>query len=377
MRIDRKIIDDLNTKTHPKEKAKFQPITVEGQTPFYTPDTTQKTPVEAPKTSEKTESAQTGTGTMGMPTISSAKKNDASFSYGAYTESDAVKKAKEALDQKLANAPGAYESSWQKTIDDTIEKIMNREKFSYDVNGDALYQQYKDQFTRQGKLAMQDSMGQAAAMTGGYGNSYAATVGNQAYQQSMQDLGNVIPELYQLAYERYAGETRDLYDQYALLGDRENIDYGRYRDEVSDHQVELNRLQNQYNAEREFDYGKYADDRNFDYGVFENDRAFAYQQERDAVADAQWQKNFDEALRQYEESKSQGQGTALAHVSSMSSEDLAAALQGYREDGDNRGLATLLDDLVATGRITEAQADAYYEDYLTEEKEDTTVKTGI
>lgn len=303
MRIDRKIIDDLNTKTHPKEKAKFQPITVEGQTPFSTPDTTQKTPIEAPKTPEKTESAQTGTGTMGMPTTSSAKKNDASFSYGAYTESDAVKKAKEALDQKLANAPGAYESSWQKTIDDTIEKIINREKFSYDVNGDALYQQYKDQFTRQGKLAMQDSMGQAAAMTGGYGNSYAATVGNQAYQQSMQDLGNVIPELYQLAYERYAGETCDLYDQYALLGDRENIDYGRYRDEVNDYQAALDRLQNQYNTEREFDYGKYADDRNFDYGVFENDRAFAYQQERDAVADAQWQKNFDEALRQYEESK--------------------------------------------------------------------------
>ena len=289
-----------------KEIFQYQPVTIEGQTDPAPIKMTETKP-ETPSTQKNTDVTETKTptlmGEVKTPNTSSAKKTYASFQYGDYTESDAVKKAKEALDQKLANAPGAYESSWQKTIDDTIEKIMNREKFSYDVNGDALFQQYKDQFTRQGKLAMQDTMGKAAAMTGGYGNSYAATVGNQAYQQSMQDLGNVIPELYQLAYERYAGETRDLYDQYALLGDRESIDYGRYRDEVNDHQAELDRLQNQYNTEREFDYGKYADDRNFDYGVFENDRAFAYQQERDAAADEQWQKNFDEALRQYEESK--------------------------------------------------------------------------
>lgn len=362
-----------------KEIFQYQPVTIEGQTapaPIKMTETKPETPSTQKNTDVTETKTPTSTGTAKVPSTSLAKNAYASFQYGDYTESDAVKQAKAALDAKLAEAPGAYESSWQKAIDDTIEKIMNREKFSYDVNGDALFQQYKDQFTRQGKLAMQDTMGQAAAMTGGFGNSYAATVGNQAYQQSMQDLGNVIPELYQLAYERYAGETRDLYDQYALLGDRENIDYGRYRDDVADHQAALDRLQNQYNAEREFDYSKYADDRNFDYGVFENDRAFAYQQERDAVADEQWQKSFDEALRQYEESKSQGQSTALAHVSSMSSEDLAAALQGYREDGDNQGLATLLDDLVATGRITEAQADAYYEDYLTEEKEDTTVKPG-
>ena len=61
------------------------------------------------------------------------------------------------------------------------DKVLNRSPFTYDMNEDMLYQQYKDSYTRQGKLAMQDTMGQAAALTGGYGNSYATTAGQQTY----------------------------------------------------------------------------------------------------------------------------------------------------------------------------------------------------
>ena len=93
------------------------------------------------------------------------------FQYDTYQESDAVKQAQAMLQQQLSQKPGQYTSPWQSQLNDIIDKIMNREKFSYDLNGDALYQQYKDQYTTQGKLAMMDTMGQAAAMTGGYGNS--------------------------------------------------------------------------------------------------------------------------------------------------------------------------------------------------------------
>jgi hypothetical protein len=112
-----------------------------------------------------------------------------------------------------------------------MDQILNREKFSYDVNGDALYQQYKDQYINQGKMAMQDAMGQAAAMTGGYGNSYAASVGNQAYQASLQNLNNVIPELYQMAYDRYEQKGQDLLNQYSMLTDRDNSDYSKFIDD--------------------------------------------------------------------------------------------------------------------------------------------------
>lgn len=225
---------------------------------------------------------------------------NAKYKYKDYVESDAVRKAQEALNAQLQNKPGAYQSQWQSNLDDLLNRIQNREKFTYDLNGDALYQQYKDQYITQGKLAMQDTMGQAAALTGGYGNSYAATVGNQAYQSSLQNLNNVIPELYSLAYERYNQEGQDLYNQYALIGEREAQDYNRYRDTVSDWESERDYLANRYDSERNYDYGKYADDRNFDYGVWTDNRNYEYQQERDRIADAQWQKEFDEAKRQYE-----------------------------------------------------------------------------
>ena len=182
-----------------------------------------------------------------------------------YQQSDAVTKAQEMLQSQLASKPGQYTSQWQSQLNDVMDKILNREKFTYDLNGDALYKQYKDQYTNQGKMAMMDTMGHAAAMTGGYGNSYAQNVGQQAYQGYLQQLNDKIPELYNLALSKYQMEGDDLARQYSMMGDRESTEYGRYRDTVSDYNTELSRLQNAYDNERSFDYGQYIDDRNYQY----------------------------------------------------------------------------------------------------------------
>ena len=240
----------------------------------------------------------------------------------SYVESIAVKKAQELLNQQLASKPGAYQSQWQAQLNDTINKILNREKFSYDLNGDMLYQQYKDQYTTQGNMAMMDTMGQAQAMTGGYGNSYAQTAGQQTYQNYLQQLNDKVPELYQLALNKYNQDGQDLYNKYSLLGTQEEQDYNRYQNNLAQWQTELDRLQNQYNNEREFDYGKYVDDRNYQYQVDRDKVAdeqwlkeyeealrqynqnYQYQVNRDKVADSQWQKEFDESVRQYNLSNS-------------------------------------------------------------------------
>lgn len=207
-----------------------------------------------------------------------------------YVQSDAVKQALAALQQQQAAKPGDYQSQWQQTLNDTINKIQNREKFSYDLNGDALYQQYKDRYVQQGQQAMMDTMGQAATLTGGYGNSYAQTAGQQTYQGYLQGLNDKIPELYQLALQQYQTEGDNLMNQYGLLAERENTDYSRYRDQVGDYNTQLDLLYNQYNNERSFDYGQF----------------------RDTTGDAQWQAEFDEAKRQYD------QQYALANSSSSS-----------------------------------------------------------
>ena len=198
------------------------------------------------------------------------------FEYDKYEESDTVKNAEAALNAQLAQKPGAYQSQWQSQLDDTINKILNREKFSYDLNGDALYQQYKDKYIQQGKMAMGDAIGQASAMTGGYGNSYAQSVGQQQYQASLENLNDIVPELYQMAYDKYNQEGQDLYNQYSMLGAQEEQDYGRYRDSVSDWQSERDYLAGRYDSERDFDYSKYDNERDFAYGQYVDDRNFAY-----------------------------------------------------------------------------------------------------
>lgn len=214
----------------------------------------------------------------------------ATYEKKEYIESDAVRQAKANLEAQQAMKPGAYQSQWQQGLNDILQKIQNREPFTYDLNGDALYQQYKDRYIQQGQQAMMDTMGQAAAFTGGYGNSYAQTVGQQTYQGYLQGLNDKIPELYQLALGKYQMEGDDLMSQYGLMADREQSDYGRYRDSMSDFMTELNRLQGIYDSERSYDYGKYSDDRNF-----------TYQQERDRIADEQWMREFEEAKRQYDQ----------------------------------------------------------------------------
>lgn len=80
---------------------------------------------------------------------------------------------------------------------------MAESPFSYDVYGSALYNQYKDQFTKQAELASEDAMGRAAALTGGYGNSYAQSVATQAYNNQMNGLNDIAMQLYQMAYNQH------------------------------------------------------------------------------------------------------------------------------------------------------------------------------
>ena len=141
------------------------------------------------------------------------------------------------LNNAEQNKPRGYNSAYTDRINDVLDNIANR-KFSYDVNGDALYQQYKNQYMTQGKQAMQDTTAQAALATGGYGNSYAAVAGNQAYQSYLNELNNRIPELYQLALDRYNSETSDLKDLYSLYSNQDSQDYAKYRDRVADYQAD-------------------------------------------------------------------------------------------------------------------------------------------
>lgn len=194
-----------------------------------------------------------------------------------YTESDAVKKWREQMEAQAAKAPAEYQSQYKAQLDQTVDSILNRKPFQYDVNGDALYQQYKDRYVNFGQQAMMDTMGQAATLTGGYGNSYAQMAGQQAYQGYLQGLTDKIPELYQIALDRYNQQGQDLYSRYGLLSGQEQDAFSKWQTNM-----------NQWLSERDYLAGRFDTERGYDYGQY-----------RDAVADDQWKANFDEDLRRF------------------------------------------------------------------------------
>lgn len=193
-----------------------------------------------------------------------------------YSPSGAVSQAKAYLQQVQSRRPGAYQSRWDAELDRLYDQITNRKPFQYDLNQDALYQQYKEQYQRLGRTAMQDTMGQAASLTGGYGSTYAEQVGQQTYNAYLQSLNDIVPELYDRAYGRYQDEGQDLYNRYGLVSDRESMDYSKYRDTVSDYYNDLADARSAYDSEWNKDYTQWSDQ-------------LSYWQQKAAQEQAYWQ----------------------------------------------------------------------------------------
>lgn len=162
---------------------------------------------------------------------------------------DAVSASSAKLAEIEAQKPAAYQSSYQGQIDALLNDILQGEKFNYDVEADPLYKQYKDQYITLGNQAMRDTTGNAAALTGGYGNSYAATAGNQAYQSYLGQLNNVVPSLYNSAMAVHQNKQAEKQNQLAALNSQESMDYQKYANDVGAYQNQLN-----------YWYQKYRDD---------------------------------------------------------------------------------------------------------------------
>lgn len=241
-----------------------------------------------------------------------------------YVQSDAVTQAQQALQNQQANKPGAYQSQFQTGIDDLASQIQNRDKFKYDVNADALYQQVLQNYLQQGQQAMMDTMGQAAAMTGGYGNSFAQTAGQQVYNQHLTQLNEIIPELSQMAFDRYSQEGQNLLAMYDLYMNRENQEYGRHQDSVNRWMQENAMAESKYNTEYDRAWNEYLTGRNEALSMWQDDKNMAYNM---------WQQNKQDAAAKYEQLVSMI--TTLGY--NPTDEELAAAgmskehLQSYKD----------------------------------------------
>lgn len=206
-------------------------------------------------------------------------------------------------------AAPVYNNRYDDTIQDLIQGILNREDFSYDPATDPLYQNYRKQYTREGQRATADTLGQAAAASGGIPSSYATTAAAQAGNYYAAQMTDKIPELYQLAYNQYLNDYNMQLSDLGVVQGAEQSDYDKYLNEL-----------NQYNTDRAFDYNAWLDEYNMtkdqlqtaqgleqlDYTKYLNelqqfntDREFNYGQLLDEI-DSQTrerQEDIDNALR--------------------------------------------------------------------------------
>ena len=116
--------------------------------------------------------------------------------------------------------------------------ITGRAPFRYNPGSDPLYRSYADRYIQNGRMALRDTVGQGAALTGGYGSSYAETAGQQQYGEYLRALSEALPELYGKALERYQAEGDALRDNYALAWQRRENAYQRERDALADERYE-------------------------------------------------------------------------------------------------------------------------------------------
>ena len=197
-------------------------------------------------------------------------------------------------------------TSYSDEVQSMMDKIMNREKFSYDVDTDPLFQQALASAMNSGKQAMQDTIGQASALTGGYGSTYATSAGNQAYNSFIEDAYDNLPQYYQMALEAYQMEGDEMYrqfDMFSSMDDKEynrtlsaydatfnyrnqlyNEAYGQYRDEKSDAFGMANLQLNEYGQRSSNAYNYYTASANEadtmyqrEYGQWQDDVNLAYQ----------------------------------------------------------------------------------------------------
>lgn len=166
--------------------------------------------------------------------------------------------------------PG-FSSRYDPQIQALYQAILSREPFSYDAASDPLYGQYKQSYTRGGQRAMQDTLGQMALRTGGLASSYAESAAQQTYDNYMAALADKIPELQQLAYQRYQDELSGKRADLSMLLGLDDVDYNRW------------------SGDRSFDYNAYRDQVADEQWA----KSFDYQQQRDAASDSQWQQQWD------------------------------------------------------------------------------------
>lgn len=229
------------------------------------------------------------------------------ISYNALSNIAAFSPSQEYLDamaytQTLLDKLNSGRTSYSDKVDEMMNKIANREQFSYDFETDPLFQNALASSMAAGQTAMENTIGAASGLTGGYGSSYATSAGNQAYNDYVKQAYEQLPEYYKLALDAYEREGNEMYNQLGMYRSADDTEYNR---NATAYSANYQQAQDMYNRE----YNNYWDTANTNLAIdkYNNDAAmeaaqfnasqalnaakFNYQKQQDALANASASKN--------------------------------------------------------------------------------------
>ena len=205
---------------------------------------------------------------------SSSGSSQVALSKPVYKKSNQVKNTEEKLKLWEDNPHTEYKSKYSDEIESILSDILNRKDFTYNLNADPLYEQYRSMYMKNGEKAMMDAVAEASSLSGGYSNSYALTAGNQAYGEYLGKLNEVGLDLRDRAYDVYKDEGEKLIDDISLLRSLDGDDYNRYLDELERYYKDGDYLLKRLTSMSDTEYERFLTS----LDSWENDRAYAFKQ---------------------------------------------------------------------------------------------------
>ncbi len=154
--------------------------------------------------------------------------------------------------------PASYKNNYSNEIKGLLSDLTGMD-FSYDPENDLAYKLIRDENRKAARLAMEDTMGRATAMTGGYLNTYAQGAAQQAYSGELSKTADYIPELYEAAYDRFSDERDSLSDSIKLLSDLDSKEFDKYTALMKQYLSEGEMLFDNYKWESEEEFDRFLD----------------------------------------------------------------------------------------------------------------------
>lgn len=186
------------------------------------------------------------------------QSNSISVNNAYKTEDSAVKKASDSIAKWQEKRPASYNNSYSDEIKGLLSDLLGMD-FSYDPENDLAYKLIRDENRKAARLAMEDTLGKATAMTGGYSNTYAQGAAQQAYAGELSKAADYIPELYEAAYGRFSDDRDSLSDSIKLLSDLSSEEFDKYTALMKQYFSEGEMLFDNYKWESEEEFDRFLD----------------------------------------------------------------------------------------------------------------------